>query len=495
MSHRNRLLKLHAHRNGSFIPGAPLARAEKSEAYKILLEGELFHRRGDTVRARLCYREVLRRVEDKHSRIVMRAMFLMALVCYQARIYDEALLFMDYVRQDAAEWQNPEVHYNIGMIFHATGRIDDAIESYRTCLALRPAHAAAETHLGNLYREIGDLETAELCYNRVLARDIRDPNARYNLAFVPLMRGDLQRGFELYESRLVCEGYMAEYGRPDIVGPRWTLASRARSVLVWSEQGSGDAIQFLRYVPKLIARGLTVTVEIQEPALSLLAPFAGPHLRFIPLRKRFTDYDAHVSMLSLPALFGTTLETIPPPFPLAPTGPAPLPVRQHARGPVVGVAWAGNPNHHNDRRRSAPLLPMAPLFLESGPDITWVTLQHGHRGSEAHRMAPYLWPHFAREGLRFVDASGALHTFADTVNLIASLDLVITVDTLIAHLAGSMGKPVWMMPPIKGEWRWLEQGEHSPWYPSMRIFRHGPDNQWAPLARRIAETFRAERAV
>lgn len=495
---KNRLLHLHAKRNGSFIPGAPQVHIleQRGEAFRILQEGEAFHRKGDTVRARLCYREVIKRTQNKQgSAVVLRAMFLLALVCYQARIYDEAVLLMDWVRKQPKGWENPDVHYNLGMIFHASGRTDDAMECYRTCLAIKPDYAAAETHMGNLFRERGDLEAAEICYQRVLSRDVTDPNARYNLAFVPLMRGDLARGFELYEARLQCEGYMAEYGRSEIVGPTWSLDSRARSVLVWNEQGNGDTIQFARFLPKLVERGLTVTCEIPRESLALFKPFEGPHLRFIPLREKFVDYDAHVALLSLPAIFGVTLDTIPPPFPIKPLAASPIDVRRHARGPVIGLAWAGNPNHHNDRRRSAPILQLLPLLLESGPDITWVALQTGGHSTDTHRVLPYVTRELAQRGARVIDASGALHDFARTAALIPQLDLLITVDTAVAHLAGTLGTPVWLMPPVKGEWRWLEDRDTSPWYPSMRIFRHGPDDQWLPLAKRIADTFRTERAA
>lgn len=462
------------------VPPAPRRPAQPSPA-ALLLDGEKLHRQGLLAHATRLYRTVLERVEPK-SRVWYRALFLSGLVAYQKRIYHEAELLLGVVAEDPTEWKDANLHYNRAMVYAVQGKVPEAIDSYRTCLALDPNHAAAEVHLGNLYRDQGELELASLCYDRVRARAGGDPHADYNLAFVLLQRGDLGEGFRLYDRRWACDGHVSEYGRRDITAPRWHVTDPDHRVLVYCDQGFGDAVQFSRYLPWLVGHTREVILELQPGLMDLFAPMAADlGVQLVRRGDPLPAHDRAISILSLATEHGTTLETIPTVWtPNLPAGPTLLPTVApgHQR---LGLVWAGSTAHHNDRRRSADLGALLP-HLAQVPNTTWVSLQLEHRGAELLHQLPQHLPALAAAGSRVVDASGLLRDFATTARLLRDeCDGLVTVDTSVAHVAGMMGVPTYLMLPAVGEWRWLEGRDDSPWYPSVRLVRQPTDGDWSAV--------------
>jgi hypothetical protein len=473
------------------IPAGPakLSQADQQHALGIALlrDGELLHRQRDVIRAAHLYRKALDYVRPK-SRAFYRAMFMSGLAAYQLRFYAEAAFLLDQVALDPIEWKNPDLHYNRGMVASSMGQTEDAITHYQRCLALNPTYGAAEMHLGNLFRDQGDGETAELCYQRVLARNDDDPHAQYNLAFVLLQRGDLAQGFKLYDARWRCDGHVAEYGRPDLTAPRWRVAEGGQHrVLVFADQGLGDAIQFVRYLPWLLEHTAGVILEVHGALADCFAPYANdPRVTLIPRGAPPPPHDRVISLLSLATEHETTLDRIPPVLtPAVPRGPALL--SPDLPGLRVGLVWAGSAAHHNDRLRSAALRDLLPT-LATVPGVTWVSVQLEARGAELVHALPEVLPALVASGSQVVDASGKLRTFGDTARLFRDeLDALVTVDTSVAHLAGTLGLPTWLMLPEPGEWRWLEGRSDTPWYPSVRLVRQQSRGDWQSVAAQIAQ--------
>lgn len=411
-----------------------------------------------------------------------RALYLSAIAAYQLRIYDEAIVLMELAR--AADWRNPHVHYNLGLFQQAALRPEEAVESYRTALALDPSHAAALNNLGNALRELGDLEASEHCYQQLFRLDPTDPHARYNLSHVLLLRGELARGFQLYESRWDVDGWRLEYGRPDIPTPRLgtrPLREDQRRILVHQEQGLGDTLMAMRYVPMLAAQGWAVTVEIQRPLMPWLGEALAPYATVITRGDPLPAHDVHIAMLSLPAYFGTAGDAdIPPVLTPQVRGPGPLAHRPGDRRPVIGFAWAGSPGHHADHYRSVDPRWLAPLFAR--PDTRFVSLQVGDRGTELWGALPGI---ALGEGSTVEDCSWALTDFARTAALIRQCDAVVTVDTSVAHLAGTLGARTYVLLNWLSEWRWQLHREDSPWYPTVRLVRQPTLGDWPAVAARV----------
>ncbi len=252
-----------------------------------------------------------------------------------------------------------------------------------------------------------------------------------------------------------------------------------RTILLHSEQGFGDAIHFSRYISMVIDRGGRVIVQIQKDLIRLLQQVAGVE-KWIA-KGEAAEFDVQCPLLSLPGLFGTRVETIPAQKGLlvAEEGGAEIWRGRLEKTPgrmKVGLAWAGNPTHKKDRSRSIPLSRLAPLAKIS--NIVFHSIQKGEAAKEALEGSTEM---------RIVDWAGQLGDFADTAGLIANLDLIITVDTAVAHLAGAMGKPVWLMLPFMPDWRWMLGRGDSPWYPSMRLFRQPSRGDWEAVIRQVSD--------
>lgn len=459
----------------------------RADAVGFVQAAEQLHRQGALGFALQGYKRVMFGLGDRFLAhpAGRRATFLSALAAYQLRLYDDAVMLMELARDGfgdvPGDFRNPELHYNLGMIYGAARRPADAAECYRTALLLKPDFAAAENNLGNTLRELGDLEGSELCYERIMAADPEDAAARYNLAHVLLLRGQLARGFRLYEDRWEIPAWVAEYGRRDITSPRLTRETPPCHVLVHQEQGIGDTLQFLRYLPRLLKFGHTVTFEAPVELGAWLRVLDGPilGLRVITRGEPIPAHDAHIPLLSIAHLVGIeTEQDIPPVWTPQVRKAAPLHTAPGDTRPVIGFVWAGNPKHHADHYRTAPLADLAPLF--SRPNTRFVSLQVGARAVELLTALPTL---AVGEGSEILDVSAHLTDYEATAAMAKRCDAIVCVDTSIAHLGGTLGVPTYVLTSWLSEWRWQLGRTDSPWYPTVRLVRQPTLGDWGSTVR------------
>jgi tetratricopeptide (TPR) repeat protein len=347
-------------------------------------------------------------------------------------------------------------------------RLDEALASYDRALAIRPDYAEAFYNRGIVLQDLGRLEDALDSYQQAQAIRPDYAEAHWNEGACRLLAGDFAAGWAKFEWRWLKRGADAkrECARPLWLGEQDVAG---RTVLLHAEQGYGDTIQFCRYAPLLAERGARVVLEVQPGLKSLLSGLAGVQ-QVVARGERLPDFDFHCPLLSLPLAFGTTLQTIPARVPYLAATPGLVQswrARLGANAPRIGLAWSGNPKHLKDRNRSIAASRLTRL-LETG--ATFVSLQKELRDDDRQWLAAHPEVH------HFGDELG---DFADTAALISLLDVVITVDSAVAHLAGAMGKPVWILVRAFGaDWRWLLQRDDSPWYPSARLFRQHSIGDW-----------------
>lgn len=367
-----------------------------------------------------------------------------------------------------------EGYSNLGNALQALGRHDEAIARYRRALELKPDYHAAHDHLGLVLQAQGKLEEAIHEYGRALAMAPGYAVAHTNRALARLQHGDFANGWNEYEWRFACP----EHPVPNHVQPWWDGSPlQGRTILVWTEQGLGDCFQFIRFAPLLARAGGRVVVHCASSLARVLATCPGVS-QVVRHDEDLPPFDCHVPLMSLPGLFGTMLGTIPAHVPYL----FPPPERVAAwgremsarRGLKVGIAWQGNPDHKKDRIRSFRLDQFEPLSRIAG--VSLFSLQKG-RGAE--QLA-------GRDSLHIVDLGSRLEDLSDAAAVLANLDLVIVPDTALAHLAGALGRPVWVALSSSGEWRWLTAREDSPWYPTLRLFRQHRWGDWDEVFGRIA---------
>ena len=369
----------------------------------------------------------------------------------------------------------PAAWNNLGILLAHEGRLEEAVATYQQALQYQPNHAEALTNLGNALMQLARPAEAIAACKRAVELMPNHPTAHFNLGLAMLLSGDLAHGWEEYEWRWQRDDFPSRH-LPQLLWDGSDISGR--TLLLHTEQGFGDAIQFVRYAPLLAAKGARVIVECQPELESLLRSVDGVK-QVIARGKPLPYFDAHLPMLSLPRVFATTLETIPTQIPyLAPDGQRVENWRQRLAtdGVVfrVGLTWAGKASHKNDSNRSLALEALAPLANLAG--VTFYSLQKGEAASQISH---------AQTTLKMHDVAGDLNDFADTAALISNLDLVIPVDTAAAHLAGALGKPVWTLLPFAPDWRWLLDRDDSPWYPSMRLFRQRTAGDWPEVIERL----------
>ena len=376
-----------------------------------------------------------------------------------------------------------------GILLHNDGRYAEAVEVFERAEAL--GNQASASNRGNSLLDMGRMDEALRAHEAAVERDPTHPGAKYNLALTRLRLGDWERGWPGYEARW---RFREVHRSPRVFRqPRWRGEPLdGRRILLHAEQGLGDTIQFCRYATLVAARGGVPILQVQEPMerlmRSLPAVRAG-HAETALLGARHggpPEFDLECPLLSLPAVFGTTVETVP--WPGAYLGadpqlafekrmqfpdvrPNPHPAERPLR---VGLAWAGNPRYKADRLRSMELKTLLPLLR--APGMTWISLQKGAAAEQLSGLPGdvFVW-----------DGSSRDRDLAETAALMATLDLVITTDTCIAHLAGAMGKPVWILLPHLGDWRWMQRIETTPWYPTTRLLRQRTPSDWAGVLDRV----------
>lgn len=377
-----------------------------------------------------------------------------------------------------------DAHNNLCALLKACGRFSEAEAACRRALAILPDHAVLLHHLGTVLVDLGRVREAEAAYRQALALEPHYADAKCKLGALLLSLGQCEEGWTLFEARYDAGLSDRTALPPNVSYPQWQGQSlQGKAVLVWQEQGFGDMIQFGRYLALLKAQGAAWITLACAPVLHRL--FAT-----VPGIDAVVDGNAELARaphdywtlpLSIPYRMGTTLDSIPPAHYLRPNPDliekwraklAPL------QGWKVGLVWKGHAGHGNDRNRSlASLETLRPLLNVSG--MSFVSLQKGQGQTEASALAG---------GPPILDAAPDMADFADSAALISELDWVISVDTAVAHLAGALGKPSWVMLPAAGlDWRWVRGRADSPWYPrTMRLFRQSEPGQWGPVVEQLA---------
>ncbi len=380
-----------------------------------------------------------------------------------------------------------ELHFLRGTAFNGLSRPLDAYAALTTSVALDAKFAPARLNLGNACMDLDDLPAAAMHCRHALALDPRlieahvslgfiltsqgrpdeaiavleqairghgdNVHAHWNLATAALLAGDLPRGFAAYEWRKRHDTYRHDF--IDLPGPVWDGGDPGgRVILVHAEQGFGDTVQFARYLPAIARRGGIPVLACEPPLMPLLRRLDG--VTVVSKSAPLPRYDAWIDQMSLPLVFATTLDTIPSAARYLTADPALIAARSQSLR-RVGLAWAGNPLHRNDRRRTPPAEMFAP---ENFPGCQVVSL-----------MPDRTLPGIAAPSRPLTD-------YAETAALIATLDLVITVDTSVAHVAGALGKPAWVLLPFAPDWRWLLNRNDTPWYDSLRLFRQPRPGDW-----------------
>jgi len=361
----------------------------------------------------------------------------------------------------------------LGYLFECKADLISAAEAYRDAISLDPNLLAAYGDLGFVLYGLGEVAEAADCFRRLRALRPDSAEAAANLGIIHLLQGDWAAGWAEYESR----------GKVGVGDDRRLLQRRWKGeplggerILLYAEQGFGDTLQFVRYVPLVAARGGQVVLEVQPELHRLLSGTEGA-VQVMSRGETLPEFTWQCPLLSLPLAFGTELNTIPASVPYVFADPARVEAwRPRLPGNTrrIGLAWGGNPTHHRDRLRSIPLEQFVPLMKVAG--ATFYSLQFG-LGSEQVKLLP--------PDARLIDLGGELKDFADTAAVVSHLDLVISVDTSVAHLAGAMGKPVWILLNKGCDWRWLLEREDSPWYPTARLFRQTTAGGWQEVLHRV----------
>lgn len=407
-----------------------------------------------------------------------------------------------------------KAHNNRGIALDALGRLEDALASYDRALALAPDFAEALNNRGNILQKLGRHADAVTSYDRAIAAKPDFPevlnnrgrslaflgchqealastsravalkpsyiDAQWNEGLLLLRLGQFTHGWKQYEWRFQRgEGLKKLRTFPR---PKWLGESpvAGKTILIHHEQGLGDTIQFARYVTLLAEQGARVIFEVQPPLKSLLAQLARPNIQVIGRGDAIPDFDMYCPLMSLPLAFRTELDAIPPATPYLTVAADRiaqwndrLPKRKALR---VGLVWSGNAVHGDDHNRSVALSRVAPLF--DLPNIQFISLQKELREADAQLLAA--------DG-RIVDLGRDFGDFQDTAAAVAAVDLVISVDTSVAHLAGALGKPVWVLLPFCPDWRWLLDRDDSPWYPTARLFRQPGIGDWESVMGRVRQ--------
>ncbi len=370
----------------------------------------------------------------------------------------------------------PEALINLGIVLRDQDRLEEAIEIYNRALALRANYAEAQNGLGGVLMRERKVGAAEAAYRRALAIKPKFAEAHLNLAFCLLAQGRYLEAWPEYEWRTKVKELAA--GQRPFAQPEWRGEQLGgKRLLIHAEQGMGDTIQFARFVKLAAERGARVVLEAHQPLVPLLGRLAGV-AEVVPMRGPLPAFDAHVRLLSLANIFDIGLDRLSGDVPYIEADPERVDAWRKTIGDDgrlrVGLVWSGNPGNRKLAHRSMPVDALRPLLAIDG--VRLFSLQVGPPSAGLSRL-----PRGAVENL-----APRLQDFADTAAAAANLDLVITVDTSVAHLAGALGRPTWILLPFVRDWRWLVEGEESPWYASVRLFHQPAPHHWEPVVARVA---------
>jgi len=406
-------------------------------------------------------------------------------VLHSLRRPEEALL--DHRRAHALNPNNPVACNNIGASLRSLRREEEALVWFDLATRLKPDFAVAIVNKALSLTQFGRFDEAIAVFKDAATVDPDNPDIEWNLALLELMTGNFEAGWTRREMRW--KGSMRPASYPAFGQPMWLGDTEVagKTVLVQEDEGLGDTIQFARYLPMLAARGARVILVVRDALHPLLSGLPGV-MECVPRSAgTLPEFDLHCPICSLPRAFATRLDTIPSAIPYL---PAPSPNQVQAwedrlgdhtgfgRRLRVGLAWSGNPQHDNDHNRSIPLANLTRI-LNAGADF--ISLQKDLRPDDATLLK--------QAGI--IDLTSHLTDFAETAALLSCLDLVISVDTSVAHLAGALGHPAWVLLPFVPDFRWLLGRDDSPWYPTMRLFRQDERRNWQLVLERVRDELSA----
>lgn len=443
------------------LPNVPALDHMPRRQKRTLAMGLLAQTRGEYAEAMRCYEAAATR-----DKTCFLSLYFASLTAFMLKDKERAirLMFASLHRNP----QHPEAWYNLGKFYQDEGNIQRAAECYVAALEHRADFGQALVNLGNVMWELGDEATAESCYEQALTARDGGPEAVYNLSFLKQLRGDWPAAFEAMEARWQCAGYYVEYRKPFMEElPRWRgeqLLPNQR-LLLHGEQGAGDQLQMLRYVPLVVeAVGIDkLTLAVFDSMVSLCqSSFPGVHV--IGTDGYIGDCTHQLPSMSLPYQFKTSWTNPPPPTPYL-KAEATLPKSARYR---IALCWAGSKTHPRDKTRSMPVDLLRVLLTV--PDVEWVNVQVGERQHDwldAQLPAPV------------AQAEG--RDYLETASLIQSCDLLISVDTSVCHLAGALGVDTWMLCARFPDVRWMLARADTPWYRSLQIFRQTVAGDWSEL--------------
>lgn len=408
-----------------------------------------------------------------------QAMSNLGMVLCHFEHFDEAVDLFN--RSLETEPNEPAVLSNLATLMQRKGKDTEALKIFDRVAELDPGKDITFFNKGICHLRLGNLQEAISNLDEMIKRDPNDADAHYNRGIAKLSLGDFAGGWPDYEYRTAATD--GPYYIGPFVQPKWDGSQNlvGKTILVHAEQGMGDSIQFMRYIPMLKARGARVLVILHEP-LYRLAEALGAEV--LPKGSKLPDFDYWSPSVSLALAFGTVEETIPPPPDFYPDlfKYSEEVNKLAGRRLRVGVCWSGNWQHKNDLQRSIDLTVFRSLFYIGG--VSFFSLQK--------EVRPLDEPEF-KFCINLIDLTSKINDVADTASLISNLDLVITCDTCIAHLAGSLGVTTWnLIPAYNTDWRWMRDRPDSPWYPSMRLYRQAKQDQsaWPDVIRGVADDLR-----
>jgi hypothetical protein len=403
-------------------------------------------------------------------------------ILYDQKKYDEANTLAQQVLQIVPD--SGPANQVVGLVMSERGRYWEAIQRLSRALTLQPDLVPAHNGIGRCYFLLGELQRALAHFDTALRLQPDHSFAHFNRGMVLLKLGRYHEGWLEYEWRWNCR----LIAKPEIPRPRWDGSPlKGRSILIHTEQGLGDVLQFVRFLPQLKRQGGRIVLACQKALHKLLKPLPFVDEWFPIDEPGAITFEMYCPMLSLPGMLDIEEATIPRDIPYVFADEA-RKDRWRPRigglpGFKVGIAWQGSPTFHGDELRSIPLAQFAPLANVEG--VTLVSLQ---KGTGVEQMEPNrgrvpltVYPEFDQDG-----------AFVDSAAIVQYLDLIITSDSAVAHLAGALGRPVWVVVGVSCDWRWQVERADSPWYPSMRIFRQKTMGDWASVFREVAEALRVE---
>lgn len=408
----------------------------------------------------------------KHS----KAFFNLGVALQQKGFIDKAILYYEVaigINQDFVE-----AHHNLGVAYNEKGLFDEAIVCFQRTVQLKTDHPGAYYNLGNALVAKGQFQEALQCYEKAIELLPDFADAHWAIALLKLRFGNFHEGWKGYEWRWKLKDIIAER---NFKQPRWDGSNIAgKTILLHAEQGLGDTLQFIRYAPIVSRQGVRVIIECQKELVSLLQSVQGVD-HVLAQDESLPEFDIHCPLLSLPSLLNTTLENIPNEVPyimasssLVEKWKKKLLAEEHSMR--IGLAWSGDQRLKFGQDRSCPLENFSPLGEMD--NIIFYSLQKGGPSRQV----------FTPPGkMRIIDYAIELDNFSETSALIQNLDLVISVDTAVAHLAGAIGKPVWVLLPFVADWRWMLERQDSPWYPTMKLFIQPSRGDWDSVIKVIAE--------